>query len=107
MSRRIEFLGARNVAGGTRGGLANVSIEQVLLWNPDVIVTIDQDFAAHVRDDPGWAAVAAVRARPRASVAQAAVRLGRFSALGEPPDRPVVAGEDSLPGSVSRGPAAR
>ncbi len=58
----IELL-AQNVAGGTRGGLANVSIEQVLLWNPDVIVTIDQDFAATVSSDPTWAPVAAVRAR--------------------------------------------
>lgn len=56
----IELL-ADNVAGGTRGGLANVSIEQVLLWNPDVIVTIDQDFAATVRRDPAWAPVKAVR----------------------------------------------
>jgi iron complex transport system substrate-binding protein len=58
----IEMV-ARNVAGGTRGGLANVSIEQVLLWNPDIIVTIDQDFAANVLSDPAWAPVAAVRAR--------------------------------------------
>jgi iron complex transport system substrate-binding protein len=58
----IELL-AQNVAGGTRGGLANVSIEQVLLWNPDVIVTIDQDFAATVLSDRSWAPVAAVRAR--------------------------------------------
>ena len=36
----IEML-AQNVAGETRGGLANVSIEQVLRWDPDVIVTID------------------------------------------------------------------
>ena len=56
----IEML-AQNVAGETRGGLANVSIEQVLLWNPDVIITIDQDFAAHVRGDPAWAPVKAVR----------------------------------------------
>ncbi len=56
----IELL-AENVAGGTRGGLATVSIEQVLLWNPDVIVTIDQDFAATVRRDPAWAPVKAVR----------------------------------------------
>jgi iron complex transport system substrate-binding protein len=56
----IELL-ADNVAGGTRGGLATVSIEQVLLWNPDVIVTIDQDFAATVRRDPAWAPVKAVR----------------------------------------------
>ncbi len=44
-----------------RGGLAIVSIEQVLLWNPDVIITIDQNFAANVRADPAWASVAAVR----------------------------------------------
>jgi len=56
----IELL-ARNVAGDNHGGLANVSIEQVLLWNPDVIVTIDQDFAAAVRGDPAWASVTAVR----------------------------------------------
>ena len=56
----IEML-ARNVAGETQGGLANVSIEQVLVWNPDVIVTIDQEFAASVRNDPSWASVKAVR----------------------------------------------
>ena len=58
----IEFLGARNVAAERQGGLATVSVEQVLLWNPDVIVTIDRDFAASVRSDPVWAPVAAVRA---------------------------------------------
>lgn len=56
----IERL-AQNVAGGNKGGLANVSIEQVLLWNPAVIVTIDQDFAATVKTDPAWASVDAVR----------------------------------------------
>jgi iron complex transport system substrate-binding protein len=58
----IEFLGAKNVAGERRGGLATVSMEQVLLWNPEVIVTIDRDFAQSVRSDPVWASVAAVRA---------------------------------------------
>jgi iron complex transport system substrate-binding protein len=58
----IEFLGARNVASQTRGGMANVSAEQVLRWNPDVIVTIDLDFAANVQADPAWAPIAAVRA---------------------------------------------
>jgi iron complex transport system substrate-binding protein len=56
----IELV-ANNVAGGTSGGLANVSIEQVLLWNPDTIVTIDQDFAANVLSDPAWAPVDAVK----------------------------------------------
>ena len=58
----IELM-ARNVAGGTHGGLANVSLEQVLLWNPDVIITIDQDFAASVTNDPAWASVTAVKSR--------------------------------------------
>jgi iron complex transport system substrate-binding protein len=58
----IERL-ANNVAGGTRGGLVNVSIENVLLWNPEVIVTIDRDFAANVYREPAWASVAAVRTR--------------------------------------------
>jgi iron complex transport system substrate-binding protein len=52
---------AQNVAGGTRGGLTDVSLEQVLAWNPDVIVTIDRAFAASVGQDPTWASVAAVR----------------------------------------------
>jgi iron complex transport system substrate-binding protein len=56
----IELL-ARNVAGETQGGLANVSIEQILVWNPEIIVTIDQEFAGSVRNDPSWASVKAVR----------------------------------------------
>ena len=57
----IERL-AVNVAGERKGGLANVSLEQVLVWNPETIVTIDRDFAAQVRSDPAWQGVAAVRA---------------------------------------------
>jgi len=58
----IEFVGARNVAAERKGGLATVSIEQVLVWNPQVIVTIDREFARTVRSDPQWAEVEAVRA---------------------------------------------
>ena len=58
----IELL-ANNVASGTNGGLSNVSIEQVLLWNPDVIITIDLAFAVNVYNDAAWAPVAAVRSR--------------------------------------------
>lgn len=57
----IEFLGARNVAGGRRGGMATVSVEQVLAWNPDVIITIEPAFAASVRSDPVWAPIKAVQ----------------------------------------------
>jgi iron complex transport system substrate-binding protein len=60
----IEFLGAINVAAGTPGrGLATVSIEQVLAWNPAVIITIDQTFAATVYGNRLWASVRAVRDR--------------------------------------------
>ena len=59
----LEFMGARNVAAAQRGGLANVSIELVLLWNPEIIITIDQDFARNVYSDPRWASVEAVRER--------------------------------------------
>jgi len=58
----IELL-AQNVAGTSRGGLTAVSIEQVLAWNPDVIVTIDADFAAGIYGERTWAPIAAVRAR--------------------------------------------
>lgn len=57
----IEFMGAVNVAGETKGGLATVSLEQVLIWNPDIIITIDDSFAASVRSDPNWKGVRAVQ----------------------------------------------
>ncbi len=56
----IELL-ARNVAGGGKGELSEVTVEQVRQWNPDVIVTINPDFAAGVRRDPDWASITAVR----------------------------------------------
>jgi iron complex transport system substrate-binding protein len=57
----VEFMGAVNVAGETKGGLATVSLEQVLIWNPDIIITIDDSFAANVRSDPTWKGVKAVQ----------------------------------------------
>ena len=62
MSRPSSFSARTTSPAERKGGLATVSVEQVLLWNPDVIITIDRDFAANVRSDPVWAAVAAVRA---------------------------------------------
>ena len=57
----IEYLGARNVAGEQNGGLTIVSVEQVLFWNPDIIITIDRDFAANVRTDQVWSTINAVK----------------------------------------------
>lgn len=57
----LDAVGATNVAASAgAGGLANVSVEQVLSWNPDVILTLDPAFHAAVRSDPLWAGIAAV-----------------------------------------------
>jgi iron complex transport system substrate-binding protein len=57
----IEFLGAVNVAGRERGGLTNVGLEQVVLWDPEVIVTNDPNFYREVWKLPVWSSVTAVR----------------------------------------------
>lgn len=59
----IERAGGINVAerGSARGGIADVSIEQVIAWAPDTIITWDPHFFASYASDPVWAAVPAVR----------------------------------------------
>lgn len=57
----FDAMGIRHVAAGLQGGLASVSIEQVLGWDPEVIVTIDQTFAQTVRTNPLWRGVSAVK----------------------------------------------
>ena len=60
----IDFAGGRNVAAEAgRGGIAKISLEQVLAWNPEVIVTQDRELARRVLDDPLWRPLEAVRAR--------------------------------------------
>jgi iron complex transport system substrate-binding protein len=57
----IEFLGARNVADAQTGGLTNVGLEMVVLWDPPVIVTNDPNFYREVWKLPVWNSVDAVR----------------------------------------------
>jgi iron complex transport system substrate-binding protein len=61
----IERAGGINVAerAAGRGGIANVSIEQVIAWAPDTIITWDANFFSKVYDDPAWASVPAVTAK--------------------------------------------
>lgn len=58
----IERVGAINVAEGLggRGNTANASLEQIVAWQPDVIVTMDRRFFQGVKDKPGWSEVRAV-----------------------------------------------
>lgn len=59
----IEQLGAVSVAAELgRGGLVQVSIEQVLRWNPDIVVTIDPNFFELARRHPLWRELPAIRA---------------------------------------------
>jgi len=56
----LEFLGAQNVAEEAHAGLVAVPVEQILLWNPEVVLTTDPNFWRNVWSDPRWRAVAAV-----------------------------------------------
>ncbi len=59
----LERLGARNVAGDALGGgiLVRVSLEQILNWDPEVVVTTEPAVAALTRHDPRWRGVRSVR----------------------------------------------
>jgi iron complex transport system substrate-binding protein len=60
----IEFCGAENVAAAQAGtdGLTQVSAEQVVLWNPDWIITPKAALAAAMPSHPLWRSLRAVRA---------------------------------------------
>jgi iron complex transport system substrate-binding protein len=63
-SEVIDLLGARNVVGQETAprSIVDVSVEQILVWQPDVILTIDRRFHAAIRTDPVWREVKAVQA---------------------------------------------
>lgn len=60
----IERAGAINVAEGLggSGNISTVSLEQVIAWQPDIVVTLDRAFFAAARRKPGWDQVGAVAA---------------------------------------------
>ena len=83
----IERVGAVNVASdpsGARRGLAQVPVEQVVVWNPEIVITWDRTFYQSVADDFYWQGVDAVAERPGLSQPDRAVRLDRPAALGQP-----------------------
>ena len=58
----IEFAGGSNVAAAAgKGGLTRVSMEQILDWNPEIILTQEREFARRVISDPLWHSLVAVR----------------------------------------------
>lgn len=58
----LDYVGAVNVAADpSRNGLATVSPEQILAWDPEVVITLNQQFFRAIGSDPIWQGVAAVR----------------------------------------------
>lgn len=58
----LETAGATNVAAAAgTGGLTQVSLEQILSWNPDTILAASGKFAKTVKSDPLWANIDAVK----------------------------------------------
>lgn len=60
----IDYCGGKNVAETTITpgyGMTPVSLEQVLSWNPEVIIASDSKFASSVLTDPLWKDVPAVQ----------------------------------------------
>ena len=66
MQERIEAAGCINVArevstlGGKEGGLQVISLEQVLAWNPDVII-IDGGTPEDLFCDPQWSGISGIK----------------------------------------------
>lgn len=60
----VEAAGGRNVVGDAlgSGGLVTLSMEQVLAFDPDVIVALDPAFFARLATDPAWRELRAVKA---------------------------------------------
>ena len=59
----VELAGGISVTAELPGHWQNVNIEQILIWNPDVIVIVPygQVQAADLLSDPIWAEVEAVK----------------------------------------------
>lgn len=58
----IDAVGAVNVAAKAgEDGLVDVTVKQVVDWNPDIIIAEDPAFFASVAKDPAWAGIKAVK----------------------------------------------
>jgi iron complex transport system substrate-binding protein len=58
----VERAGAINVAEGKaeRGGALTPSLDQVAVWNPDLVIAFDRAALQAIRTQPGWQKLAAV-----------------------------------------------
>ena len=59
----IERVGAVNVVEGIggRGNIATASMEQLIAWQAEIVITMDRAFFKDVKSKPGWDQVRAVK----------------------------------------------
>lgn len=58
----MDWIGAKNVAASAgKKIISRVSMEQLVLWQPDVIIAMDQHFYDKVQTDPLWQRLPAVK----------------------------------------------
>jgi iron complex transport system substrate-binding protein len=58
----LDWIGAKNVASGAGEKIiSRVSMEQLMLWQPDVIIAMDRHFYDKVQTDPLWQRLPAVK----------------------------------------------
>ena len=57
----IRICGGRNVVDTVKDESTQVSIEQVIAWNPDKIITTNHEFYDKVYSNPQWAQINAVK----------------------------------------------
>lgn len=57
----MELVGLNNVVEGEHKGLTQVSMEQLLLWDPDVIFSQYEEFLQTIKNNPQWQNLNAVK----------------------------------------------
>lgn len=62
-SRMVELAGGISVTQGLPGSWQNVNIEQIIIWNPDVLIIVPYSPVnpADLMSDPLWAEISAVK----------------------------------------------
>ena len=97
-ARSSTLLGARNVVAKDAAArtIVEISPEQLLAGQPDVILAIDRRFHAAIRTDPIWRRLKAVQDGHIHLVPALPFSWARRSAGAQSVDRPTVAGQAAL-----------
>ena len=102
----IERAGGRNVAQAAgQSGLVRASMEQVIVADPEIVLTWDRNFFDRVKTGPALGRHSRHAREARVSRANGALRLDRPSAVTQSRDRAEMAGGPVLSGQARQRPA--